>query len=154
MSETKEPRDPLQQAEDLAAEAGEKLREATTGAWKFLKRESIRGKRKIDKAMAIKAIEMDMSKRQRERERLFMEVGSQVYSLYKADQVRNPDLLALCEKAKELFAQDDAARIEIEQIKAEPEEAEAEAPAAEEASVEESPAATEPPAASGGGEGI
>jgi hypothetical protein len=49
--------------------------------------------------------------------RLYSLMGQKVYALFEKDLVKNADLLTLCEQAKELDQQVDAAETEIQQLR-------------------------------------
>src|SRR5436190_21221140 len=49
--------------------------------------------------------------------RLYSLMGQKVYALFEKDLVKNADLLALCEQARELERQVDAAETEIQQLR-------------------------------------
>src|SRR5438034_11725792 len=49
--------------------------------------------------------------------RLYSLMGQKVYALFEKDLVKNADLLALCEQAKELERQVEAAETEIQQLR-------------------------------------
>src|SRR5712691_4051995 len=49
--------------------------------------------------------------------RLYSLMGQKVYALFEKDLVKNADLMALCEQARELERQVDAAETEIQQLR-------------------------------------
>ena len=135
MSDAKEPEEEKREFKDDLEDAGEKVKEGAKGFWKFLRREGVRGKRKLDKAVAISRIQGRIGQLQGEREKLFVEMGTKVYALFQNQRVKNPDLLALCEQVGRLYAEQEEVKAEVEKIKAE-----------QELPAEPEPAAEEPPA--------
>lgn len=117
----------------------------------------------------IVALQTQIMRLKEDKTQLYCLMGQKVYALFERGLVKNADLLAVCEQAKELDRQVEAAEAEIQQLRTNPETKteiqdtegviEAEPPAATVREMEPSPAAgpvdasSSPPPAAAANEG-